>query len=528
MTIKSLLTIVLIFSTLSGLRAQEAYPSLAADTLRHPWLNPSLNMLQFYKREAVESFYKALVKAPEKRLSIVHLGDSHLQNDVLPGQIRQRFQEDEGDGGRGLMFAFSTAKTYSSVDYNTYHTGIWQAARSITTKPQVPLGVRGMSCRTNQAGASLRFEMKVAVPESHTILKIFCKKAPTAFDISVEIDGQAPIVLRADSSSAESSYLWTIIPPLQKNIVLRTAKRYASQNEFEFYGMSLESSRGGGVIFHNAGVGAARYHSVLYQQHFAKQLPALEPNLVIVDFGTNDYLYYDRLEPELEGEIRQVIATIRKASPKAAILLTTVQDLYWKGKNVQSGAAFAALIHEIAADTDCAVYDWHWVSGGQSTMQQWVQAKLAQKDMIHLLYSGSRLKGDLMYEAIRNTGKWLADYPDSTRLLLPLEQAKANQAKFQKLNNPFVKTNTQKNTLPKEEKPAKEEKASSKPEEKKEDKAPAEAGADGIIRHLIEDGDTLYSLARRYGVTVEQLRKWNKLRGNLIVTGQTLLVYPKQ
>jgi len=521
MTAKSLLTIVLVFSALVGLRAQEAYPSLAADTLRYPWLNPSLNMLQFYNREAVGAFYKALAKAPEKRLSIVHLGDSHLQNDVLPGQIRQRFQEDEGDGGRGLMFAFSTAKTYSSVDYNTYHTGIWQAARSITTRPQVPLGVRGMSCRTNQAGASLRFEMKVPVPESHTILKIFCKKAPGSFDISIEIDGQAPIVLKTDSSSAESPYVWTIIPPIEKNIVLRTAKRYASQSEFEFYGMSLESSRGGGVIFHNAGVGAARSHSVLYQQHFAKQLPALEPNLVIVDFGTNDYLYYDRLEPELEGEIRQVIATIRKASPKAAILLTTAQDLYWKGKNVQSGAAFAELIHKIAADTDCGVYDWHWISGGQSTMQQWVQAKLAQKDMIHLLYAGSRLKGDLMYEAIRHTEKWLAENPDGASLILQMEQAKANQAKFQQINSPQAKANIQKNT------PPKEEKASPKPETTKEEKAPAQAGADGIIRHLIEDGDTLFSLARRYGVTVEQLRQWNKLRGNLIVAGQTLLVYPK-
>jgi len=45
--------------------------------------------------------------------------------------------------------------------------------------------------------------------------------------------------------------------------------------------------------------------------------------------------------------------------------------------------------------------------------------------------------------------------------------------------------------------------------------------------HKVTSGDTLYDLARRYGVTVKQLRQWNKLSsGSSIYPGQKLKVGP--
>lgn len=49
----------------------------------------------------------------------------------------------------------------------------------------------------------------------------------------------------------------------------------------------------------------------------------------------------------------------------------------------------------------------------------------------------------------------------------------------------------------------------------------------GIERYKVEKGDTLYSLARKYKVTVEELRKWNKLKKDqAIYPGQKLVVKP--
>lgn len=43
-------------------------------------------------------------------------------------------------------------------------------------------------------------------------------------------------------------------------------------------------------------------------------------------------------------------------------------------------------------------------------------------------------------------------------------------------------------------------------------------------QHVVNEGDTLYSLARRYGTTVEAIRTANRLEGDAIVVGQALAI----
>lgn len=44
--------------------------------------------------------------------------------------------------------------------------------------------------------------------------------------------------------------------------------------------------------------------------------------------------------------------------------------------------------------------------------------------------------------------------------------------------------------------------------------------------HIVRQGETLFSISRQYDVTVGQLREWNGLSGNVIQTGQELVVGP--
>lgn len=67
---------------------------------------------------------------------------------------------------------------------------------------------------------------------------------------------------------------------------------------------------------------------------------------------------------------------------------------------------------------------------------------------------------------------------------------------------------------------AKPKKSAGKEPKKAED--PARAGI-----HVVENGQTLYSLASRYGVSQEDLRKWNNLPGNNVLIGQALIVSEK-
>lgn len=49
----------------------------------------------------------------------------------------------------------------------------------------------------------------------------------------------------------------------------------------------------------------------------------------------------------------------------------------------------------------------------------------------------------------------------------------------------------------------------------------------GFVYHKIRSGETLSTIARRYRVTVNELKRWNNLRTSRIVAGKRLKIYPR-
>ena len=48
----------------------------------------------------------------------------------------------------------------------------------------------------------------------------------------------------------------------------------------------------------------------------------------------------------------------------------------------------------------------------------------------------------------------------------------------------------------------------------------------GFETYVVVKGDTLYKISRRYGVTVDDLVRWNGIKNrNLIHPGQVLVIY---
>lgn len=46
----------------------------------------------------------------------------------------------------------------------------------------------------------------------------------------------------------------------------------------------------------------------------------------------------------------------------------------------------------------------------------------------------------------------------------------------------------------------------------------------GGIIHVVKPGETLYRISRRYGISVDKIKKWNKLPDEIIEVGQKLVV----
>jgi LysM repeat protein/lysophospholipase L1-like esterase len=375
---------------------------IEVDSLKFPWYRPSINKIQFYSSNAIKDFLISMKDVDKEAVTILHLGDSHIQSEIPTGQARNLLQKKYGVAGRGLIFPYSIAKTYSSIYYTSNYEGEWTSAKSMKLPANLELGIMGMTARTEDSTASFSITFNSKIPSEFKKVKIYCDKSYDAFDIQLITDNvQVPVNVYSDST--ESTYLLVDMPTIAQKITLKITKTSPTQKYFQIYGMDLISTKNSGVNYHSSGVGGARFRSVLSLTHFSKQIQSINPNLVIIDFGTNDFLYDDSIKGTLEQEIKAVVGKVRVTAPLASIILCSTQDLYYKQKNIKSTEKFAQMINDLSKELQCGFWDWYSISGGANSLKMWLNEGLSRQDLIHLTNSGYKVKGKLLYDAIQNS-----------------------------------------------------------------------------------------------------------------------------
>jgi LysM repeat protein/lysophospholipase L1-like esterase len=545
---------------------------------RYYWLNPDLNFIQFYERSAFEPFYNKWTKG--EPITIVHFGDSHVQPDIYTGELRKILQQEKGLGGRGMIFPYSIASTYSTLDYASYHTGSWRASRSIEYVPKLPLGISGVTAKTSDPSASFTIRFHNPFPSHYRKLKIFCKQQRSSYDVVVSSGGESTPVAVDETGESFQSFIEVLLPVVGNTITVQVVKQNEYENDFEFHGMSLESATTDGLLLHCLGVGGSQFRSLLAEKLFDVQMTNVSPDLAILDFGTNDHLYNNSVPADMEAKIVQVINRVRKAAPNCTVLLTTTQDMNRRGVNITSGRDYSALIRKIAKDQGCAFYDWYWVSGGPQRMTLWQQNGLAQVDNIHLTITGYTLKGKLLGDAFKSSLAKLGGEMDSLVFnpdTLTFTHMIARQDSTMKRVQPspairVAESNGPVNTLyhkiaPGEtlsqiaekyhvsvssiryangiqgsriiagktlriEQPkgyvatasTKKEKVKQTTEDKKIDQAFTQILNTKLIQHKIASGETLSEIADKYDVSIKQLKKTNGLKTSKIIAGKTLMI----
>jgi membrane-bound lytic murein transglycosylase D len=64
--------------------------------------------------------------------------------------------------------------------------------------------------------------------------------------------------------------------------------------------------------------------------------------------------------------------------------------------------------------------------------------------------------------------------------------------------------------------------------EKREKPLPELLEVSNRVRYRVKSGDYLGKIAKSYGVTVSQIKRWNSLRGNNLKIGQRLTIHPRK
>lgn len=403
---KFILLVSFISLLLTTGRAQTSVDSML---MKYPFLKLDSNKI-YNHGELLFSFYEKLDElksGKRKTISIVQIGDSHIQADFFSGKMRESFQKDFGNAGRGFIFPYRVAKTNEPASYKTFSSQTWKSKRNVFPEKELPIGIAGITLSSDDPNASIHFSLnkKNLIDYRFNKLTVFHDKGLGSYDLTICDEFNCQIkTIRADSVTTNNFISSIRFEKLMSEFTIKCTSSDTSTSKcMRIYGMSLENGENG-ILYHSIGVNGAEYRFYNYSEYFTQQLSLLQPDLIIVSMGTNEGFYNGFDKNLFYGQVDTFITTLKKEMSLCPILLTTPADSFRKSKkgktkNLDMLAAKNTLI-DYSKKNQLAYWDLYEIMGGFGSMGKWHTAGLAAKDKLHFSKKGYELQGALFYEAI--------------------------------------------------------------------------------------------------------------------------------
>ncbi len=351
-------------------------------------------------RTNAERFYsklEQLVTTGEGRVNIVQIGGSHIQAGSFSGQMRNRFQQLNGEmnAGWGFMFPYRIARTNSPFGYYIRYNGYWKTFRNVEGRKSGTLGVGGISATTSSPKAELTILLEEENELDYSFNKLRIYYENTAKNYSINID-QNLVKNKIEADGYTDFELNEWVDSLQ----ITLEKDYNSQGNFTLLGITTESNPNG-VMYHSIGVNGAHVPAFLRCQLFTEQLADLKPDMVILGLGINDAYGRRFSQARFEDHYGQLIDKIKAAAPNALIVFTTNNDSYLYRRYVnKNGEKVQDSMFKMAKKYNAGVWDMFSVMGGLNSIVLWQNNGLARSDKIHFTREGYLMIADLFFGAL--------------------------------------------------------------------------------------------------------------------------------
>lgn len=430
----------------------------------------------------------------QKKLRIVHIGDSHIQADIMTDYIRQNFQTQFGNAGLGFTFPYKMAGTNGMTYAKMTSSTAFSNYRNIKPLDTLPVGLSGIALYTDSKDFSIdlkvnekykfnfirlvtpnnvnslfvsnAFETKTEIIQTEvpkelpkkitgyttkkstkvithkikngdvlsriadkynvrvsdikkfnglktdrinsgktlkiptTVIEKIAIEAPDTNDVaSVEYE-----IVTKEVTRKEFVLLNQVSQPISHDYYSETPLSeifIVSNNEYDDFalnGIILENNNPG-VVYSSIGVNGAKCSDFSKYNLFFEQLPALEPNLIVISFGTNES--FDKLDNETFIErLNQLIDSIRMFNYDAEIIVTTPQPSQF-GRRYKNYLVeqYAKSIIDQAEIKNYAVWDMYNDLGGAKNVNANYRNGLITSDKVHYTYKGYKKQADDFYEA---------------------------------------------------------------------------------------------------------------------------------
>jgi hypothetical protein len=372
---------------------------------------------------SLASFFKELDELSAGKdtvISILHLGDSHIQAGFYSGRTMRLLQSRYGNAGRGWISPLRITRTNEPDDYfiTTSIKKEWVIGRRTQATPKAPIGPGGVGLQTVSPFVDFNISIAPVNGAGYLFNQAIVYRGPKSMPMlpsgalrdSAEIyEGNhiADLKLIADTIHLDK---------LTDKLSLQSTRRKQGTDSLLpdasfrnlYFGFNLTNGQPG-ILYHTVGINGAMFVNFT-DPLLVRQMASLRPSLLIISLGTNESFGRRFTIEEFSGQIESFLALVKKYMPHTAILMTTPPECYKRitvNKKRQyvrneNSARAAQAITEVAKKEGLACWDLFQATGGKNSSKSWYDSRLMGRDRIHYTKDAYYEQGKLLYKALMN------------------------------------------------------------------------------------------------------------------------------
>lgn len=437
--------------------------------------------------EVLHRYFSADIIRKSGTYKILHFGDSHIQADMITGEIRKTLQAETTAGGSGLIFPMSLCGSFGPAGVKSRISGTFSWSTFLKNPEKRPIGICGYEI-TLQRGSVLNMDFNESF---HGI----CAKNFSVWIYSEEDSNHL------DSLPRTSFRREKLSPGLyryhfQSDSVIRSLP-LKMRRTCSFWGLEFHPEEG--LVYQQSGlVGAQFLHLASSGSDFFTQLESLKPDLLIFSYGSNEA--YETIDSSrYRKKISAFLETLSRQLPRTGFLLTNAPDTRSGGRTPVSQVAVNSAIAETARDLKLPFFDWNRAMGGWGSLYKWEKKQLFLSDLLHFSRKGAVLTGQLFSFALLECGRFNEENQKNLQNRLSVQMSEVLSSEI-------------KSGAEEEESPAGKPAAKSDVSEARPEKHHAKAVQNAKQRlYEVKQGDNLTLIAQKTRTRLAVLIRLNQL-----------------
>lgn len=369
------------------------------DSLRRALINSENNSITNPGQLArLKEKLQQAVLSRKNVVRIVHIGDSHIQADMMTRVLRLGLQYRYGNAGRGVVFPLQLAKTNGASDIFSSSNKAWLYGRLSLENSPVKCGVCGYGLQSDASNWTLEIG---SMPErgdedSFDIVRLFAGKNSGCINISYNGTEEKEVCMEPGNSFDTAE-----VTLRMKTNSISLSRKSPDSSAFTFYGVSFEKKTASGVLYHSIGVNGAEFASYNSNPLFFEQIGALKADCYIISLGTNE-AQKQKLNAEDFGlQVRSMLMNLRRISPDAVFIITTPAPSFLHGVAINPKiTTITEVLTKVSNEEKISSWNFYDIIGGNKGLAMLQTYGLYRPDVLHFNRTGYELQGFMLLSAL--------------------------------------------------------------------------------------------------------------------------------